>query len=94
MKHTALPHQQEPDTAANPALYSHPSRLFVDVATRCNLQCPMRSKQSPGNMIADGEMSADTFARIVPAFSRLEALILNGIGEPLLQHSSLFRCLQ
>jgi putative metalloenzyme radical SAM/SPASM domain maturase len=93
MKHTALPHQQEPDTAVNPALYSHPSRLFVEVTTRCNLQCPMCSKQSPGNRIVDGDMSADTFARIVPALSRLEALILNGIGEPLL-HSSLERFIE
>jgi putative metalloenzyme radical SAM/SPASM domain maturase len=84
MKDTTVPNQPEPDGAANPALYSHPSRLFVEVTTRCNLQCPMCSRQSPGNGIVDGDMSADTFARLVPAFSRLEALILNGVGEPLL----------
>ena len=38
-------------------------------------------------------MSAETFGRIVPAFSRLEALILNGIGEPLL-HPSLDRFIE
>jgi putative metalloenzyme radical SAM/SPASM domain maturase len=87
MKHTVQPHHPEPDTAANPALYTHPSRLFVEVTTRCNLRCPMCSKQSPGNGIVDGDMSAEMFARIVPAFSRLDALILNGIGEPLLHPS-------
>ena len=38
-------------------------------------------------------MSAGTFDRIVPALSRLEALILNGIGEPLL-HASLERFIE
>ncbi len=38
-------------------------------------------------------MSTETFDRIVPAFSRLQALILNGIGEPLL-HPSLERFIQ
>lgn len=38
-------------------------------------------------------MSADTFDRIVPALSRLQALILNGIGEPLL-HASLERFIE
>ena len=38
-------------------------------------------------------MSAETFDRIVPALPRLEALILNGIGEPLL-HASLERFIE
>lgn len=38
-------------------------------------------------------MSVETFSRIVPALSRLEALILNGIGEPLL-HAALERFIE
>jgi uncharacterized Fe-S cluster-containing radical SAM superfamily enzyme len=50
----------------------------------------MCTKQSPGCGIVEGDMSAKTFDRLVPAFSRLQALILSGIGEPLL-HASLER---
>lgn len=65
----------------------HPSRLFVELTTRCNLQCGMCVKQSSDNSIAPGSMSPETFEALVPAFSRLEALILNGIGESLLHPS-------
>jgi putative metalloenzyme radical SAM/SPASM domain maturase len=78
---------------ANPVLDSYPSKLFVEVTTRCNLRCPMCTKQSPGCGIVEGDMSAETFDGIVPALSRLEALILNGIGEPLL-HASLDRFIE
>jgi putative metalloenzyme radical SAM/SPASM domain maturase len=37
-----------------------------------------------GQRIAEGDMSAETFARLAPALPRLDALVLNGIGEPLL----------
>jgi putative metalloenzyme radical SAM/SPASM domain maturase len=66
------------------ALLSHPSKLFVEVTTRCNLRCSMCPREAPGGAIRDGDMTAETFARLLPAFSRLEALVLNGIGEPLL----------
>jgi MoaA/NifB/PqqE/SkfB family radical SAM enzyme len=39
----------------------------------------MCTKQSPGCGIVEGDMSLETFDRIVPALSKLEALILNGI---------------
>lgn len=69
---------------APPARSPHPSKLFVEVTTRCNLRCAMCPREAPGGAIRDGDMSAETFARLAPAFSRLDALILNGIGEPLL----------
>jgi putative metalloenzyme radical SAM/SPASM domain maturase len=53
----------------------------------------MCTKQSPGCGIVEGDMSLETFDRIVPALSKLEALILNGIGEPLL-HASLERFIE
>ncbi len=67
-----------------PSLRSHPSRLFVEVTTRCNLNCFMCVKQQDGSSVCDGDLSPELFARLEPAFPHLEALVLNGIGEPLL----------
>ena len=41
-------------------------------------------KQAQGCAIAEGDMAPATFAALEPAFPHLEALVLNGIGEPLL----------
>lgn len=43
--------------------------------------CP---KQSVDAEPDEGDISADLFCRLEPAFPRLEGLVLNGIGEPLL----------
>ena len=61
-----------------------PSKLFVETTTRCNLACPMCVKQTWGGAAAEGSLAPALFARLRPAFPYLEALILNGIGEPLL----------
>lgn len=70
--------------ATIPALREYPSRLFVETTTRCNLKCRMCMKQTAGSCIVDGDMPPDIFAALAPAFPHIEALILNGIGEPLL----------
>ena len=44
-------------------------------------------KQSGGAASTEGDLSADTFQALGPAFPRLESLVLNGIGEPLLHRS-------
>jgi putative metalloenzyme radical SAM/SPASM domain maturase len=62
----------------------HPSKLFVEVTTLCNLQCGMCVKQNGIGGIPEGTMSAETFERLAPAFPYLDTLVLNGIGEPLL----------
>jgi putative metalloenzyme radical SAM/SPASM domain maturase len=62
----------------------HPSRLFVELTTSCNLQCGMCVKQSGMGGIADGAMAPETFERLAPAFPHLDSLVLNGIGESLL----------
>jgi putative metalloenzyme radical SAM/SPASM domain maturase len=62
----------------------HPTKLFVEVTTLCNLQCGMCVKQNGMGGIAEGSMSPETFERLVPAFPHLDTLVLNGIGEPLL----------
>jgi putative metalloenzyme radical SAM/SPASM domain maturase len=73
-----------PEQEKHPAFRNHPSKLFIELTTRCNLSCRMCLKQSAGCEIREGDMSRDTFLSIVPALSRCEALILNGVGEPLL----------
>jgi putative metalloenzyme radical SAM/SPASM domain maturase len=41
-------------------------------------------KFAPGQGLIEGDMTDETFERLAPAFPHLEALVLNGIGEPLL----------
>src|SRR5512135_2443256 len=67
-----------------PALREHPSKLFVEVTTRCNLNCAMCVKQTRGDAEREGDLSMPLFRALAPAFPGLEALILNGVGEPLL----------
>jgi len=67
-----------------PALQDYPSKLFVETTTHCNLRCPMCVKQSEDCRIIDGDMSRELFVEIEPAFHQLGALVLNGIGEPLM----------
>jgi len=62
----------------------HPSKLFVEVTTLCNLQCGMCLKQNGMGGITEGSLSPETFERLAPVFPHLDALVLNGIGEPLL----------
>jgi putative metalloenzyme radical SAM/SPASM domain maturase len=67
-----------------PSLRRYPSKLFVEVTTRCNLNCVMCVKQNPGHGLTDGDLPPEFFTALEPALPNLEALILNGIGEPLL----------
>ncbi|MRS01869.1 radical SAM protein, partial [bacterium] len=67
-----------------PALRKHPSKLFVETTTRCNFKCQACVKQAAGNEIGEGDMSMTTFMALAPTFPHLESLVLNGIGEPLL----------
>jgi putative metalloenzyme radical SAM/SPASM domain maturase len=78
---TDLRPQAEPAAAA---LRDHPTRLFVETTTRCNLNCFMCVKQNRGSDVREGDFTPELFSRLESAFPRLEALILNGIGEPLL----------
>ncbi len=63
---------------------THPSKLFVEVTSRCNLRCAMCPRQAPGGRDHDGDLDEEVFERLVPAFPRTEALVLNGVGESLL----------
>lgn len=62
----------------------HPSRLFVEVTSRCNLRCAICVKQSGAAKSIDGDMLPVTFNALAPDLKHLQALVLNGIGEPLL----------
>lgn len=62
----------------------YPSRLFVEVTSRCNLRCAICVKQSGAAKSIDGDMLPETFHTLAPEFEHLQALVLNGIGEPLL----------
>lgn len=67
-----------------PPLRPYPSKLFVEATTRCNLGCFMCVKQTQHCGMHEGDMPAALFDALEPAFPHLEALVLNGIGEPLL----------
>ena len=71
-------------SALPPHRRAYPSKLFVETTTRCNLGCFMCVKQTGGGCIAEGDLTEAHFAALEPAFPTLEALILNGVGEPLL----------
>lgn len=61
-----------------------PSKLFVETTTRCNLRCRMCVKETWDRSAMEGDMAEETFKALEPAFPHLDALILNGVGEPLL----------
>jgi len=63
---------------------AHPSKLFVEVTTKCNLNCGMCVRQNSDGGIREGSMPVEIFDALSPAFPHLEALVLNGIGESLL----------
>src|SRR5574342_1362767 len=85
MNNTALQTNiADTESADLPALRNHPSKLFVETTTRCNMKCQMCVKQTMGSGLVEGDLSLSTFEAIEPALPNAEALILNGIGEPLL----------
>ncbi len=85
MKNTSVPfYAGEFETAASIPRRLYPAKLYVETATTCNLACPMCVKQNWGDDRDEGLLAPELFGRIIPALPHLEALILNGIGEPLL----------
>jgi putative metalloenzyme radical SAM/SPASM domain maturase len=85
--------QNHSESEQLPYVRSYPSRLFVETTTRCNMKCHMCVKQSMGSGLLEGDLSIETFEAIEPALPRTEALLLNGIGEPLLhRHLEAFIC--
>lgn len=71
-------------TVNQPGQVNQPARLFVETTTHCNMACPMCVKQTEHSGIVDGHLPMDVFRTLLPAMPSLTALLLNGIGEPLL----------
>lgn len=63
---------------------TYPEKIYVEITTRCNLQCRMCVKYAAGSTIIDEDLPLAVFKNLTPALSRAKTLILNGIGEPLL----------
>lgn len=61
-----------------------PKKIYVELTTRCNLQCQMCVKYAAGSCIPEGDMPLDVFKKILPSLADVDTLILNGIGESLL----------
>lgn len=61
-----------------------PTKIQVEVTSRCNMRCAMCVKTQPDSDIPEKDISLEDFTKLGPALSRCEALVLNGIGEPLL----------
>ncbi|HPR53553.1 MAG TPA: radical SAM/SPASM family putative metalloenzyme maturase [Deltaproteobacteria bacterium] len=66
------------------ALKPYPSKLIVETTTRCNLQCAMCMKNVCGHDFHEADMTTGTYDALREAFPSIEALVLNGIGEPLM----------
>ncbi len=62
----------------------HPSKVFVETTTRCNLRCPMCIKHGGKEEFQEGDMSLETFHALLSSLPPVEVIVLNGIGEPLL----------
>lgn len=69
-----------------PAFRDYPTKLFVETTSRCNLNCVMCMKQNADGEFCDGDLDHNLFSALEPALSRAEALVLNGVGEPLLNN--------
>ena len=76
-----FPTQPFPETALNTP---GPKKIYTEITTYCNLRCPMCVKCSPASNIREAMMPFVTFQRLEEALGHADALVLNGIGEPLL----------
>ena len=74
----------QPDNQVLPAALNTPSKIIAEITTRCNLYCPMCLKHTAGSGILEGDLSFAVFKSLTPALPNIAALVLSGIGEPLL----------
>ncbi|MFN2352943.1 MAG: radical SAM/SPASM family putative metalloenzyme maturase [Desulfopila sp.] len=63
---------------------SYPQKIYVELTSRCNLQCRMCVKYAPGSRIIEEDLPFSLFRNLDSAIAQAGTLILNGIGEPLL----------
>ena len=76
----------KPEQSENLPLHqmNHPSVIYLETTTRCNLNCDMCVKNTGSGYIPDMDFPVNLFEKITSALPFAETLILNGIGEPLL----------
>jgi len=84
MSHHRLRKSSRESGVLKAAARAYPTKLFVETTTRCNLNCFMCVKQNRGSDICEGDFPPELFDRLETSLPHLEVLILNGIGEPLL----------
>lgn len=63
----------------------NPRKLNIEVTTNCNLDCVMCMRKVWKE--DSGDMTLETYKALLPAFSKIEAINLIGIGEPLLNEN-------
>ena len=68
-------------------LRESPSKIYIEVTTRCNLNCSMCVKQAEGCGIRDGDFDLNLSRSILSVLPDVNTVILSGIGEPLLYNS-------
>jgi len=68
-------------------LRESPSKIYIEVTTRCNLNCSMCVKQAEGCGIRDGDFDLNLSRSILSVLPDINTVILSGIGEPLLYNS-------
>ncbi len=62
----------------------YPKKIYVELTTRCNLNCRKCVKHTTGSSIIESDMSRSVFNQLLPALAHAKYLVLNGIGEPML----------
>jgi putative metalloenzyme radical SAM/SPASM domain maturase len=62
----------------------YPAKIQVEVTTRCNMNCSMCVKYAPDSMIGESDLSLQDFKKLDEALEHCQGLVLNCIGEPLL----------
>lgn len=61
-----------------------PKKIYVELTTRCNLQCSMCVKYTAGSCIPECDLELDVFHHLLPSLTTIDNLVLSGIGESLL----------
>ncbi|MGI9536225.1 MAG: radical SAM/SPASM family putative metalloenzyme maturase [Desulfocapsaceae bacterium] len=61
-----------------------PKSIYVELTTRCNLQCSKCVKYTAGSCIPECDIELDVLHHLLPSLATIENLILSGIGESLL----------
>ena len=57
-------------------------KLNIETSSQCNLSCRMCVRAAWSDSM--GNMSLETYHRLLPTFPRLNSIALSGYGEPLL----------